>query len=97
MLEKQTIIDKIEIASNGAIAFRLGLLIIEDGEVLARNWHRSGVEPGGDVDAQFALVNTHLVSMGKRAVPAAEISRLKDISAVVWTPAVIAVHRAKAA
>jgi hypothetical protein len=64
MIEKRTVMDQIEITANGTVLFRLAKLIVEDGTVLAREWHRSVIEPSGDVDAQMAAVNAHLVEMG---------------------------------
>ena len=97
MIEKKTIVDTIEIKADGMIQFRLGLQVVEDGEVISNAWHRSAVQPGGDVDAQMALVNTHLVAMGKKPVSAEDITRLKGVVAPAWTPKVVTAYGEKMA
>ena len=89
MIEKQTIIDQIEITRSGHVQIRFGLLLVEDGNEISCAWHRTAVEPGGDVDAQIAAVNAHLAQMGKMPCPASETARVKDITKVVHTPELV--------
>lgn len=91
-IERQTIIDQIEIIRNGVIQIRFGLLLVEDGVEIDCKWHRTAVEPGGDVDAQIAAVNAHLASMGKARVE--DTSLLNSIAAVVHTPEKVATFTA---
>ena len=93
MIAKQTIVDQIEITRSGHIQIRFGLLIVEGGVELSHEWHRTAIEPGGDVDAQMAAVNANLVSLGKAQCPATEVIRVKAIVGVVHTPAVVEAYR----
>jgi len=86
MIEKKTVIDQIEITRSGHIQIRFGLLIVEDGVEISCQWHRTNVEPGGDIDAQIAAVSDHLVAMGKALPDQDRISELKAIAAIVHTP-----------
>ena len=83
MIEKETIIDQIEITRNGAIQIRFGLLLVEDGVELDCKWHRTVIEPGTEVEAQIAAVDQHLLSMGKAAVSSERLQQLKSIVALV--------------
>lgn len=93
MIEKKTIVDKIEIARDGTMQIRLGLLIVEDGVELDCKWHRTAVEPGVSVDNQMELCNAHLISMGRSPADTSEIKKIKDISTLVQTAEVIEAHR----
>ena len=86
MIEKKTIIDRIEIDRDGAISIRFGLLLVDGGIEIDCKWHRTAVEPGGDIDAQLAAVDAHLSSAGKATVDRNGIDRLKDVAALVHTP-----------
>lgn len=95
---KKTIIDQIEILQSGFIHIRFALLVLDDdGSELARQWHRTVIEPGGDVDAQIGLVNSHLSAMGKMPVEPDRISELKAICALVHTPDRVARYQANVA
>lgn len=87
--EQQTVVDQIEILRSGHLQIRFGLLLLEDEKVVATQWHRTSIEPGGDVDAQIATVNVHLIQMGKAVCPLEEIARVKAIVQVIHTPEVI--------
>jgi hypothetical protein len=92
MIKKQTIIDRIEITRTGHIQIRFELLIVENGTEIASTWHRTSIEPGGNVDFQLAAVNAHLQAMGKLPIENAEIPRLKAIASFVHDPATVAAH-----
>ena len=94
MIQKKTIIDLIEITRNGVLQIRFGLLLMEDGVELASQWHRTVVEPGGDVDRQLDAVNAHLQSMNKAQIETAGIPRLRQIVALVHDPETVAKYRA---
>ena len=86
MLEKRTIVDRIEILRDGTMQVQVGLLLVEDGIELAAEWHRTVVEPGADFDAQLAAVNAHLATMNRAALMDADVAYLKTIAAAVHTP-----------
>jgi len=56
MLEKQTVVDLIEIVENGIIQVRTCTRIIEDGKQLSNTFHRHVVVPGADYSAEDAKV-----------------------------------------
>jgi hypothetical protein len=82
MIEKQTIVDQIEITRTGYVQVRLGLLLIDDGREIDCKWHRTSIEPGGDVDRQMAAVNASLEQAGKLAVDGAGIEKVKAFAAL---------------
>lgn len=82
-MEKRTILSSIEISQEGQIQIRIGLLLVEDGVEMDCKWHRTIIEAGSDIDAQFALVNQHLSEMGRAAVSIEEIQRVKAVAAVL--------------
>lgn len=93
MIEKKTVVDQIEIARDGTVQIRFGLLLIEDGNEIDCKWHRTALPPGTDVDAQIAAVNAHLGSMGKQSVETGRIALLKDVVALVHTPEAVSAYR----
>lgn len=97
MIEKKTIIDQIEVTRTGHVQIRFGILLIEDGVEISCNWHRTTVEPGGDVDAQIAAVNTGITTQLKATpVEADKVPLLKNICDLVHTPEVVKAHRQRA-
>ena len=48
MLEKQTVIDLIEVLENGCVQVRTATRILDDGQILSDSFHRHMVEPGND-------------------------------------------------
>ena len=48
-LEKQEVVDLIEVVENGSIQVRRATRIIEDGKVISSSFHRHVVAPGDDV------------------------------------------------
>jgi hypothetical protein len=55
-LEKQTVVDKIEVVENGAVQVRTATRIMEDGVQLSSSYHRNVVAPGDDYSTQDARV-----------------------------------------
>ena len=55
-LEKQTIVDKIEVVENGTVQVRTATRIIEDGVQLSQSYHRHVVAPGDDYSGEDARV-----------------------------------------
>ena len=56
MLEKQTVVDLIEIVENGTVQIRTCTRIMEDGEQISGTFHRHVVVPGDDYSAEDAKV-----------------------------------------
>ena len=55
-LEKQTIVDKIEVVENGTVQVRTATRIVEDGVQLSQSYHRHVVVPGADYLVEDARV-----------------------------------------
>ena len=55
-LEKQTIVDKIEVIENGSVQIRTATRIVEDGNVISTTYHRHVVVPGQDYSQEEARV-----------------------------------------
>lgn len=92
MIEKRTVLDRIEIAAGNFLQVRFLKQEIENGVVVAQTYHRTGLEPGIPVAKQMALVNAHLEKMGWPAV--ADFSALTDLATEKHTPAVVEAYRA---
>jgi hypothetical protein len=56
MLEKVTVVDKIETLENGCVQVRAATRIMEDGQVLSQSFHRHVVAPGQDYSGEDAKV-----------------------------------------
>ncbi len=52
MLKKLSVIDQIEVIRNGNIQVRRANLIIEDGEEIAKTYHRHVLCPGDELSGQ---------------------------------------------
>jgi len=52
MINKEVVIDKIEVIENGGVLIREVTRIVEDGNEISRSYHRSSLAPGADVSDQ---------------------------------------------
>lgn len=52
MLTKETIIDRIEILSSGAVQVRRAVIVLDDGVELSRSYERWVLNPGDDLTEQ---------------------------------------------
>ena len=52
MLEKVTIVDRIEVVENGCVQVRTKTAIMEDGKQISGSFHRHVVAPGDDYSKQ---------------------------------------------
>lgn len=55
-LEKQMVVDKIEVVENGCVQVRTATRIVEDGNVIGTSYHRHVVSPGADYSGEDARV-----------------------------------------
>ena len=55
-LEKQTIVDKIEVIENGVVQVRTATRIVEDGNVISSSYHRHVIAPADDYSNEDARV-----------------------------------------
>ena len=68
MLEKVTVIDRIEVVESGVVQVRTATRIMEDGKQISSTFHRHVVVPGDDYSAEDARVKaicaaTHTVAV----------------------------------
>lgn len=55
-LEKQVIVDKIEVVEVGVVQVRTATRIVEDGNVISTSYHRHVIVPGQDYSGEDARV-----------------------------------------
>ena len=55
-LEKQIVVDKIEVVEVGVVQVRTATRIVEDGNVISTSYHRHTVSPGQDYSQEDARV-----------------------------------------
>lgn len=55
-IEKQNVIDKIEVLENGCVQVRAAIRIIENGNIISQSYHRHVVAPGDDYSAEDVRV-----------------------------------------
>jgi hypothetical protein len=56
MLEKVTVVDRIEVVESGVVQVRTATRIMEDGKQISGTFHRHIVVPGDDYSAEDARV-----------------------------------------
>jgi hypothetical protein len=55
-LEKQVVVDKIEVTEDGTVQVRETTRIVEDGKVISQSYHRHTIAPGQDYSNDDARV-----------------------------------------
>jgi hypothetical protein len=55
-LEKNSVVDRIEVLENGCVQVRTRTSILEDGEQISGSYHRHVIAPGGDYSGEDARV-----------------------------------------
>jgi hypothetical protein len=55
-LEKQIVVDKIEVIEVGVVQVRTATRIVEDGKVISTSYHRHTIAPGQDYSNEDARV-----------------------------------------
>ena len=91
MLERKSILDKIEITRDGSMQVRIGLLIMDGDKEVGCKWHRYALPaddsiPADAVYLQMDAVNANLVQMGEEPVGQVCIDNMKaahDLARVV--------------
>jgi hypothetical protein len=83
MINKEVIIDKIEVIENGGVLIREATRIVEDGEEISRSYHRSSLAPGADISNQDPRVQAICNAVWTPEVIAAfEASRQQQLNAI---------------
>ena len=83
-LEKQTVVDKIEVVENGCVQVRTATRIVEDGNVISSSYHRHVVAPGSDysnedVRVQAICAATHTAEVVAAYQAAIEASKVGGV------------------
>lgn len=92
---RRTVFSQVECTASGFTQIRFEKQIVDGSEVLAREYHRTALEPGMPLDLQMELVNQHLGQMGYPPVAAADIERIGRIVDVEHTPERVTKFRAE--
>lgn len=94
-IEKQLVVDRIEIDRYALLSVRLRYEITEDTEVLMHRYHRITLEPGDNLSQKLQQINTHLTSLNIPTIPIGQSNKIGQIANLLWTPAVIAAYLAR--
>jgi hypothetical protein len=70
-LEKQIIVDRIEVIENGSVQVRTKTAIFEDGKQISNSFHRHVIAPGADYSGENAKVQAICASVHTAEVIAA--------------------------
>lgn len=92
---KRTIVDQIEITSDGHIGVRMKKQIVDGDDVIDVGYHRTFIPCGCDCDMQMCAVNEHLISMRAGAVSVDDIEQIKLYANVAFTDKRIADYQKK--
>lgn len=95
-IQRMTVLDQIECTGAGVVQIRFNKLLLENGVVLASQYHRCSLAPGENVDAVIAVVNAHLEQMGAAKVEDSEWGRVRKVVAAYHTPELIAAYESAA-
>lgn len=79
MLEKQTVVDRIEVVEVGVIQVRTATRIVEDGNVISSSYHRHTIAPGQDYSHEDARVKAICAATHTAAVIAAYKATAKGV------------------
>ena len=71
VLEKQIVVDLIEVVENGAVQVRTKTAIMEDGKQISGSFHRHVVAPGDDYSGEDSRVKAICAATHTSAVIAA--------------------------
>ena len=91
-MDSVTVLDQIEITSNGTIQVRVNKLVMNGDLVMASRYHRTSFFPGQDIDSQVAVVNNSIVREGWPGMTTADVQKIKDHAVVAWTPEVLSAY-----
>lgn len=57
-LTKEVVIDKIEVLETGHVQIRQATKILEDGELISRDFHRRVIDPNTDISEEDTYIQT---------------------------------------
>ena len=55
-ITKQTVVDQVTVTQNGIVLYREATYVVEDGNTIAKTYHRTSLTPGQDLTGQPANV-----------------------------------------
>lgn len=96
-MEKRARLDRIDIEPDGTLLLRMQKEVVVDGEVVARQPHRTSINPIMDNAKQFAAVNSHLATLGYGAMSADDMGLVDEVTARKQTEPVQQAYREKMA
>lgn len=89
-------LDQAEVTGNGSIGIQLGLRYLdEDGTEISKTPLRRMVDPGGDLDASIADLNTYLVANKYPEMTEAQVTLLHALDTAARADPEIEAERAK--
>ena len=83
MIERKTIVSKLEIDGINTLSIQLGLLLIEDDVEIGRTFHRTSVACDASIEDQLVVVNEHLLQMKQKSISEDDIKRICDLHAFI--------------
>lgn len=79
---QRTIVDQVEVEPSGRVGIRLRKQTLSGDKVVSERFHRTAVDPDGDIDAQMAEVNSHLTQTGAvKYAPVTDWSKVHQVLA----------------
>lgn len=78
MIERKTMLDRVELGRDGTVSMRLALLLVEEGVEIHTAYHRTMIDINGDVVEQMGEVVAHLGSMGYPPLPESALTLLRS-------------------
>jgi hypothetical protein len=95
-IAKKLVVSRISTVENGIVEIQIAKILEENGIELSRQWHRTTVEPGADIDATITDVIADLATPSKGNFPspnAADIAKMKALTRASHTAAVVKAFR----
>lgn len=77
MIERKTMLDRVELSRDGSVSIRLALMLVENGVELHTQYHRCSIDINGDVVTQMADVVGHLAEQGFPPLPESALGLLR--------------------
>ena len=77
MIERKTMLDRVELSRDGSVSMRLALCLVEGDVEIHTSYHRVGIDISGDVVAQMTGVVQHLGEQGFPPLPESALQLLR--------------------
>lgn len=79
-ITKETVVDQITVTENGIVLYREATRVVEDGNEIAKTYHRTSLEPGQDLTGQPAQVVAIAQAAWTPEVIAAYQARMAEVA-----------------